>query len=149
MVTDNSTNNHVWNVKKDFDFLRSIKATEHGVTTISSSKDHPEGIGNVTISITDDNGLKHKVVMKDTLYFPNSSAKILSCTKLAECFPNEDGTLNTEGIFITTKYNYKILTWGRGKYTKTFTHPSHNIPEIVVNERNKKYTKYAGDLDNL
>ena len=92
LVTDNSSNIHVWNVKKDFDFLRTIKATDHGVTTIGSSKDHPEGIGNVTIYITDDNTLKHKVVMKDTLYFPNSSVKILSCTKLAECFLNEDGT---------------------------------------------------------
>merc|ERR1712177_162124 len=51
VVTDNSANIHVWNVKKDFDFLRPIKATDHGVTTIGSSKDHPEGIGNVTISI--------------------------------------------------------------------------------------------------
>jgi len=149
VVTDNSANIHVWNTKKDFDFLRPLKAADHGVTTIGSSKDHPEGIGNVTIRITDDNGLKHKVVMKDTLYFPNSSVKILSCTKLAECFPNKDGTPDTEGTFITTKYNYSILTWGHGKYTKTFTHPSHNIPEIVVNEGNKGYTDYARDLDNL
>ena len=149
VVTDNSTNIHVKSVKKDFDFLRPIKATDHGVITIGSSKDHPEGIGNVTISITDDNGLKHKVVMKDTLYFPNSSVKILGCTKLAECFSNEDGTLDTAGTFITTKHDYSILTWGHGKYTKTSTHPSHNIPEIVINEGNKRYIEYAGDLDNL
>ena len=128
VVTDNSANIHVWNVKKDFDFLRPIKETDHGVTTIGSSKDHSEGISNVTISITDDNGLKHKVVMKDSLYFLNSSVKIFSCTKLAECFPNEDGTLDTEGTFITTKHDYSILTWGHGKYTKIFSHPSHNIP---------------------
>ena len=61
-------------------------------------------------------------------------------------YPNEDGSADRDGTFVHTYYDYTVLRLDHGKFTKTFEHPSNNIPEVVVNEGMKGFNTYSISL---
>ena len=71
----------------------------------------------------------------------------MSVTNLAIEYPNEDDSPNKHGTSVHTHYDYSILKWDHGKFTKTFDHPSHNIPEVVVNEGVRSFDSFTTSLD--
>ena len=99
VVTDNSANTHIWNERKDFDNFRPLTQADDnsGVTTIQENQDYTQGIGDVTIRLSDDKGEVHYMVLRDTLFFPKSSVKIMSVTNMAKEYSNEDGSPDRDG----------------------------------------------------
>ena len=86
-------------------------------------------------------------ILRDALFFPKSSVKIMSVTNMAREYPNEDGSPDREGTYVRTHYDYTVLQWDHGKFSKTFEHPSNNIPECVVNEGIKGFNTYTASMD--
>lgn len=80
-----------------------------GVTTIHKDQDFPQGIGDVTIRLSDDEEKIHNMVLRDTLFFPKSSVKIMNVINMAKEHPNEDGSPDRDGTFVHTHYDYTIL----------------------------------------
>ena len=148
VVVDNSANTHIWNVLEDFDNYVPLNPEDiPGVTTINSNSEYPKGCGNITVKIQDDNGVMHDLFLRNALYFPKSAVKIMSVTNLAKEYPDEDGSPDKHGTSVHTHYDYSILKWDHGKFAKTFDHPTHNIPEVAVNEGVRSFESFTTSLD--
>ena len=61
-----------------------------GVLTIGNESSKPLGVGKVVVNITDNGGTTRKLELHKALYFPGSPVRIISVTKLALQFDDED-----------------------------------------------------------
>lgn len=148
VIVNSSANTHIWNTLEDFDNYVALKPEDlPGATTINSSQDHSEGIGDITIRIKYDNGVVHGLLLRNALFYPKPVVKIMSLTNPAIEYPNEDGSLDRHGTSVQTHYDYSILKWDHIKFTKTFDHPSHTILEVVVNEGVRSFDSFTTSVD--
>ena len=69
VVCDNSANVHICRDKTHF--VGDIQpCTTHNVATIGGREDAPTGVDTVRWSWFDDEGVRHKFLVEDVLYFP-------------------------------------------------------------------------------
>ena len=128
-VLDNSANTHVWNRLEDFveGSLHYFDDTDSvGVLTIGDESTRPLGTGLVKVELTDDNGMARPLELQQALFFPASPVRIISVTKLASQFDDENGT------WIKTYWRRSVFCWDRGKYSLTFVHPPSTLPVVHV-----------------
>ena len=92
VVVDNSANAHIINDKNLFvgDILELDGKT--GVATIGGTDHKPSGIGDIKLSWKDDEGKSRSYVLHNALYFPDLPVNILSITRLADHFQDNEGT---------------------------------------------------------
>ena len=134
-VADNSANSHIWNERKDFKTFQSIDKSDlsEGVITIGDSATFPEGIGDVHTHWKDDNGKDHKFILKNALYFPKSTVKVISVSAFS-LYSDELGDPDEKGTFITSRRSSSTLYWDHRKFCKTIRHSQSFIPEMVIEE---------------
>lgn len=69
--------------------------------------------------------------MRDALFFSESPVCIIS----SYCLAGEwDESIDEEGTSIKSKHSYSVFKWRKKQYKKTIIHPSHGLPEMVVND---------------
>ena len=145
VVVDNSANTHIWNNLDDFvdESLRYFGDNEDvGVLTIDESSSRPLGIGQVIVTIREDNGTMTDMVLHDCLYFPASPVKIISVTALAK-------TLNdTDGTWIKTCWQMSTFTWNCEKHLVSFAHPSSQLPVLQVNTGISRFESFYTLFDD-
>ena len=136
VIVDNSANAHIVNDKSLF--VSDIKPMDPstGVATIGGKDHRPEGIGTIRLSWRDDEGKSYTYHLKNTLFFTESPVNILSVTKLADFF-NDD-----EGMYVKTMQKESILVWDHGKAQITFRHSESCLPELHVNTGFNSYRTY-------
>ena len=87
VVCDNSENNHICNNRSMFyDFKEPNKGI---VAKIGGNLNWPAGIGTVKWKRKDDNGVMHKELLEQVLYFPQSTITIMSVTEFARQLNDE------------------------------------------------------------
>ena len=62
-----------------------------------------------------------------TLFFPTSPVNILSVSRLADHFDDDEGTS------IQTRRHYSILRWKNDSHQLRIEHSNHKLPELTVN----------------
>ena len=73
-------------------FVTFNETTAVLVAKIGGKLNQPAGIGTVKCKWKDDGGAVHMEQLKNTLYFPKSPINIMSVTRLAKQFNDEEGT---------------------------------------------------------
>ena len=138
-IVDNSANTHIWSERSDFrkGSLKPYSSSRDRVMTVGSTSLLPQGIGDVDISWHDDHGNDYSITLENVLFFPDSPVNVISCT----AFANQLG--DDEGTWIQTKRQYSVFTWDFGKYTRTISHPSSNLPEIQLNPSKGWYVSFV------
>ena len=85
-------------------------------------------MGTVKWTWKDDTGKSHTFKIQEVLYFPQLPVNILSVTRLADQFDDDEGT------GINTKRSKSRFYWGNNKFECTINHPSSQLPELPINE---------------
>jgi hypothetical protein len=106
------------------------------VATVGGTDHRPTGVGDVSITWTDDSGKAYDITLKDALYFPDSPVKVVSVTSLADHFNDDEGT------YIITKRRHSEFVWDHSQFKKTFEHPSSRLPEMIFNEGNDTFKSF-------
>ena len=127
IICDNSANVHICN-DKSFFVSPPRRTDKHYVATIGGSKNIACGMGTVKWTWKDDTGKSHTFEIQEVLYFPQSPVNILSVTRLADQFNDDEGT------GIDTKQSKSRFYWGNNKFERTINHPSSQLPELPINE---------------
>jgi hypothetical protein len=137
VVVDNAANCHICNDKRMFIGKINEFSVEssYSVDTVGGGS-KPKGIGTVLWMITDDAGKRHEERIDEVLYFPDSPVNILGVTKLAKQRGDD------EGIHVLTKANYSVFTWNNGRSSKTISHPTNSLPEMIIDEGNKVFDAF-------
>jgi hypothetical protein len=145
VILDNSANTSVFNKKEHFvdKKIHKLVPSEEGVITIGGSNHHPEGYGDVSISLKDDDGNLCELRLSNVLYFPDSPVNIVSITCLAASLGDPEGT------WVQTRWRYSVFQWDHGKHKKTVLHPSSNLPEVAVNIGYEKFAFFTNFLISL
>ena len=139
-VLDNSANTHVWNRLEDFveGSLHYFDENEHvGVLTIGQESSRPLGVGLVRVEVLDSNGVSQSLELEEVLYFPASPVRIISVTRLASQFDDEDGT------WIKTYWHRSVFTWDHDKFSLNFVHPPSCLPVIHVRASAPKFGTFC------
>ena len=119
------------NKRHQFVSFRPLQAKEQVVSTIGGQRHFTLGIGDVAVSWRDDDSKPFRHILKDALFFSDSPVCIISSHKLA----GEWGAfVDEEGTSIKSKHSYSVFKWNRKQFRKTIPHPSHGLPEMVVND---------------
>ena len=94
-ICDNSAYTHIWNNIRDFIPVSLVELppfTASSVATICCSDSHPTSIGDVELSLTDDEGVPYTKILKVVLHFPDSPVNVPSVTAFATKLNDDDGT---------------------------------------------------------
>jgi hypothetical protein len=145
VVVDNSANTHIWNNLEDFreGSLRYFDDNEDvGVLTIDENSSRPLGVGQVVVTIREDDGTMTDVVLHDCLYFPSSPVKIISVTALAKTLNDASGT------WIKTCWQTSTFSWDGEKHCVRFAHPSSQLPVLQVNTGISTYESFYTLFDD-
>ena len=97
----------IWNNKTTFikDSLHTLNEDNHNIiTTISGQRTQPTGMGEIKLTITDDNQQVHSYTFNNVLYLPESPVNVLSVSVLASMFNDLNNT------HITSKWLHSKLT---------------------------------------
>lgn len=90
-----------------------------------------EGYGSITLRITDDDNVKHDIIIHNVLYVPNSPANLISPQRWSQGSNAGTGEITVEGS--------TLLFWNNRTATKLIPHhPELGIPIMSVNDG---YTK--------
>ena len=133
-VLDNCANVHIIN---DRELFESIVATSmSGVATIGGDPLTPQGQGSCHIYIKDDSGKVVPLTLHNALYFPDSPVNIISISRLADSYDDDEGT------FVKTTRFQSEFSWDFGKHFKTISHGESRIPEINVSTASDGWTTF-------
>ena len=130
-IIDNCANAHIWNKRDHFLTFREFRTKEQVVSTIGGKQHYPLGIGDVTVSWRDDDHALFRHTLKNVLYFSDSPVCIISSHRLA-CEWGD--SVDEEGTYIKSKHSYSVFKWNHKKFKRTIVHPSHGLPELVIND---------------
>ena len=118
-------------------FITFNATTEVLVATIGGKLNQPSRIGMVKWTCKDDGGALHTEQLDNTLYFPKSPINIMSDTKLAKQFNDEEGT------GMDTKMNHSHFYWKNNHFPRKIHHSSSNPPELAINEGTTLFTWFT------
>ena len=91
VVCDNSANAHIFRHRHMFVGKIGKIDPRNGVATIGGEDLRPSGIGMVKCSWDDDEGKTHNFFLVKTLFFPTSPVNIISVSRLADHFNDDEG----------------------------------------------------------
>ena len=77
---------------------------------------------------------------RKTLFFPTSPVNILSVSRLADHFDDDEGTS------IQTRRHYSILRWKNDSHQVRIEHSNHKLPELAVNTGFSSFTTFCRAL---
>ena len=138
-VVDNSANTHIWNDIRHMTNYKSIG--NYNVATIGGENHVANGIGDVTLSWTDDGGKIHHNLLQNVLHFPDSPVNILSVTAFANQLDDDYGTS------IKTMRKESVFEWSFGKFHRRIIHPkSNNLPQFMVNEGYDRFALFGRQI---
>ena len=107
-----------------------------GVATIGGDPLTPQGQGSCHIYIKDDSGKVVPLTLHNALYFPDSPVNIISISRLADSYDDDEGT------FVKTTRFQSEFSWDFGKHFKTISHGESRIPEINVSTASDGWTTF-------
>ena len=138
VVCDNSATGHICNDKSLF--VGELRpATGECVMTVGGD-DRPAGVGTVEWSWLDDDGERHTYRLHDVYYLPGSPVNLLSVTQFAMQL---DDSEQTE---IRTKMRRSTLIWDKGRYRRTFYHPTSGLPELPINAGTSRFRTFCSRI---
>ena len=108
-----------------------------GVATIAGEDLRPSGIGTVKWSWYDDEGKTHNFFLEKKLFFPTSPVNILSVSRLADHFDDDERT-STQ-----TRRHYSIQQWKCSILSLIF---EPRARQKVVNKEKPVLTPISGNL---
>ena len=118
-------------------FTKFKKTNKFIVATIGGKLNRLAGISTVKWKWKDDNGVMHKELLEQVLYFPQSTITIMSVTEFARQLDDEEGTS------IDMKMKYSRFYCKNNKYSQEIYHSASNLPELAVNEENSLFTWFT------
>ena len=113
-VLDNCANVHIINDRELFEFI--VATSMSGVATIGGDPLTPQGQGSCHIYIKDDLDKVVPLTLHNALYFPDSPVNIISISRLADSYDDDEGT------FVKTTRFQSEFSWDFGKHFKTISH---------------------------
>jgi hypothetical protein len=112
-------------------FIGKIRPCKNVYVQGVGGKIDVQGYGTIKIRITDDDGVKHDLIIHNVLYVPDSPANLLSPQRWSQGSNAGIGEITVEGS--------TLLFWNDRKATKLIPHhPEMGIPIMSVNDG---YTK--------
>ena len=127
--TDNCATHHICSLLSLFTDMRP--APTIGVTGVAGSL-QASGIGTIKFILTDDQGLKHNIQLKNVIYLPESAKNLISTTQWSKDKADNCGVLS-RGTFST-------FMWDNDTKRKHIAHPpSCPIPLMPVNEDDEAF----------
>ena len=81
-----------------------------------------------------------RIFARKTIFFPISPVNILSVSRLANHFDDDEGTS------IQTRRHYSILQWKNDSHQVQIEHSNHNLTELVVNTGFSLFTTFCQAL---
>ena len=130
-ILDNSENAHIWAILADFipgTLRRFLPNPETGVLTIGGSNQFLHSIGDIKVSWLNSLVTAVQYILKDAIYFPDSSVNIISVTAFMDQLEDDEGT------WVMTKRRHSVFTWDFGKHSIEMIHPATRLPTIRVNQ---------------
>ena len=119
-------------------------ATHHICSLLSLFRDHPKpitnvgvkgvagtmpakGIGTITFSLKDDDGVTHDITLHNVIFFPQAAQNLISVSQWSMD--------RRDNCSVTSRATHSTFTWGNDRFTKSIPHPpSVAIPLMKVNE---------------
>eukprot|EP00956_Cyclotella_meneghiniana_P015820 scaffold24563_cov43-Cyclotella_meneghiniana.AAC.8 len=147
-VIDNCANAHICSNKKLF--IDELKPSGTRVLTANGPGEELMS-GTIRISWDDDTGTTHTYDLPDVLYSPESTANIISITKLGEMFGSTDQPVSRDesGTCISSNASYSEFTWDHKKYKKKIIHGNSRLPELQVNAGYYSFASYVSKLRRI
>ena len=122
--TDNCATHHICSLLNLFTDMRP--APKIGVTGVAGSL-MASGIGTVQFTVTDDEGKRHSVKLRNVIYLPESAKNLISISQWSKDMNDDCG--------IISRGTYSTFMWDNDKYKKQIQHPpTCPIPLMAVNE---------------
>ena len=120
-------------------YIGDIKPCKHIYIQGVGGKVKVTGYGSIKLRVTDDEGVKHDLIIHNVLYVPESPVNLLSPQKWSQ------SCLDPSGTGELTVGDTTLLFWNERKATKLIPHhPELGIPIMSVNEG---YTKIKAFLE--
>ncbi len=88
-----------------------------------------QGIGQVSITITTDDGQPTTYILHNVLWLPQAPTNILSIDQFSASLNDSE----TNGNWVKSSANETVFTWDSEQYTTTVKHNNSNIPELCIN----------------
>ena len=129
VVIDNCATHHICNDLTLFDLPPALchDIVINGATGTGSAA----AIGNVTITIRDDNKIKHAITLQDVIYLPECSKTIISTSKWSDD--------RADDCCVISRSSYSIFFWDDDTHHKFVLHSIHmKIPLMPINEERKR-----------
>jgi hypothetical protein len=139
-VCDNSATGHICNTASLFTNELVPSIFEVGSATGIST---PTLMGNLTLRLTDNEGVKHSFTLENVNYLPDSPVNILSLRRLAELYPDENGHPDRNGTGINSGYDSHTLFWDKARFNKTFHTASSGLPECLFSSGYSKLDVFS------
>ena len=130
--TDNCATHHICSLLNLFVNMRP--APKVGVTGVAGST-MASGIGTIMFTITDDDGIKHKITLEDVIYLPESAKNLISTSKWSSDKHDNCGILS--------RGKFSIFMWDNDNNKKHIVHPPDcQIPLMPVNEADDAFVLF-------
>lgn len=112
------------------DFIQPPKPSQMTIKGFNGAT-APTCVGTVKWHMQDDKGKLHTIVLPETYYSPKVQTRLLS--------PQHWAQVARRGTKCTTYHDKIILSWERGKYTKTVPLSASNVGLITAPPRRKSF----------
>ena len=142
VILDNAANVHIWNNKGDFVDYIPAASNSKGVSTIGDIPAQADGVGNVPLSWTDDEGKIYSIVLKNVQHHSKSPVNVLSIGCLADQLDDDEGTS------CKTYRLHSNFSWEGDKFHRTLQHPTlTRIPELPVRADHSKFKAFCSNIN--
>ena len=103
-------------------------------------------MGDVNLSLLDDEGVPHTFKLKEVVYLPDSPVNLLSARRLAELFPDDAGRPDRRGTGIMSVFDEHKLFWNGRRFSKTFHTAGSGLPECLFNTGFSRFETYVSQV---
>ena len=130
--TDNCALNHIWSILGMFTTMCTWEKI--GVRGVNE-RTMAAGISTIPFTITDDENVKHTIVLHNVIYLPEAAKNLISTTKWSEDKQDDCGILS--------RGRCSIFMWNNNSKHKRINYPPNcNTPLMTVNENNEAYVLF-------
>jgi hypothetical protein len=145
-ILDSGASNHISPERSDFKALRPI--APHPIQGFNGSSTSAVGIGDIDLCI----GSGHKILLKDVLYVPKCSTRLVSVSALTRNGYNFV-TFSADDCWLSDKHNKIIVRSSLSKLNNLYTlnctsaRVTHSKPSSIASPTSALYTKRTPDLE--
>ena len=135
LLVDSGCTTHIETQEKNMS-MKSESADKHFIQLANGEKHEiVQGIGNVSMTITDTEGSSHSVTVDDALYIPSFKKGILSVSKLVRS--GHSVLFSPEGNFITTHdgKRFNLVHKNNLYYLQRNQASAHSVSSVSSNQR--------------